>query len=1139
MKRCAQAFSAAIILALAVSAQADNLLSNPSFESTKSDNPTGQPFENWEISVNDPPARVLVSPIAHGGERSCLLIGDVGSKTRVYTPEKAALKPDPGRYRAKVYLRGLDIGLGGWGSSMHFCCGPDAKFFSLKKKGNFGWTSVTHVFDVKAGATPYPFRLWVGLDGGGRLWVDDASVEKVDESVPLTPEPVLGQEEVPIKPTAALSESPVRCPDCQYLNSASGKRCFACGAELVQNVSSHKDLPKEKLVADLENGTIAPFLKGDDAHIKYTTEHVPSGKGGVQVEKTYIALSGQMDWSGYTNLCFDAYNPSESPTAVGLEVSDALSTGYWGRANLTSVIPSGTSTVRICVDTYVGEKARPGRTLMLDKLKGVVIRIPDGTAILSHFRLERIDPAPVMFDGLLAFKFGTIDSPRMAGFTPTTARMLYDPFRGYGWVDATFWRCWNVLQPDPLVQSFVCPTKGAFRVDLPNGKYHVVYCIESPGGYWGEAQTYEARQVTCNGQVVLDEKQDFEKFMARYFRNAHKEDLPGADVFAQYVQTTCPAREFDATVTDGKLEVGFKGESWANSLSYVVVYPESKAPQGKRFMEWVTQTRRDIFNDGYKQVQPKRAAVAPAKGYTVFVRPLDIPINAYDGPAAGEALEADKQVQLSVAGREESALVLAVQPSAEPLGAMDLTISAFVNEKGQKLDPSFFEPGWLDYRISRIEMDGSVYTVTPRYWHPTPAPAAPGVTRCFWIRTHTPAGAAPGKYQGQITIRPANGQPRQVAVTIRVLPFDLDPITDVAVGPIGSSISVSFMGDPKAAAWNAKAFERTLDVIAQSGATTLTGLPTLKAKASKGKIELDAVQADKEMELLRAKGFRMPIIDYGSEAALGYQRYGRGSGADAVAAGDAGFPNVQDYLKALYAAIDKHAAEQHWLPVVWNLCDEPLPGEVLNIATANAQAHRQAAAGLKLTTFGGFTSMSAEEDPKKLHAGLIQALPMPILNLHDQDSINLAKAAGNQWAFYNGATRWTYGRYLKMLVAKNQLAARVAWHFNIVAGDPYYALDCREDDYCWYNTDENQTMVPSMLLLRQILPGLNDYRYLSTLQRLLKEKASSPAAAEAKKVFDEQVNLVPGKNRADPKAGTFEADRQAVTNAIVSLVESK
>ena len=76
-----------------------------------------------------------------------------------------------------------------------------------------------------------------------------------------------------------------------------------------------------------------------------------------------------------------------------------------------------------------------------------------------------------------------------------------------------------------------------------------------------------------------------------------------------------------------------------------------------------------------------------------------------------------------------------------------------------------------------------------------------------------------------------------------------------------------------------------------------------------------------------------------------------------------------------------------------------------------------------------------------------------------------------------------------------------------------------------------------MELLSQIMPGLNDYRYLSTLGRLLKEKASSPAAAEAQKVFDNQISLVAGKDRTEPKdPAAYESDRKAIIQAILSLI---
>ena len=40
------------------------------------------------------------------------------------------------------------------------------------------------------------------------------------------------------------------------------------------------------------------------------------------------------------------------------------------------------------------------------------------------------------------------------------------------------------------------------------------------------------------------------------------------------------------------------------------------------------------------------------------------------------------------------------------------------------------------------------------------------------------------------------------------------------------------------------------------------------------------------------------------------------------------------------------------------------------------------------------------------------------------------------------------------------LKFRLAWHWNIVAGDPYYALDCREDDYAWANSTRYHPRFP-------------------------------------------------------------------------------
>jgi hypothetical protein len=398
-----------------------------------------------------------------------------------------------------------------------------------------------------------------------------------------------------------------------------------------------------------------------------------------------------------------------------------------------------------------------------------------------------------------------------------------------------------------------------------------------------------------------------------------------------------------------------------------------------------------------------------------------------------------------------------------------------------------------------------------------------------------PVGTTPGPYQGQITVKPAKGNVQHVPLKIVVLPFALDPITDVAAGPWGNNISLPWQsGSPERAAWESQMLEKSLTAIREAGCTTVTGLPHIGLKAVGGKVILDFSRADQEMKILRAHGFDQMINSYG--AGLGYPMYGAANGPDEAFATRAGFADMKSFLKALYGGIEEHAKAEHWLPIAWNLCDEPL-GDAAKASAKNAELHDQVARELhlKYSIFTGATSIEGR-DPTNVHYPLVSALEMPSLNLHDEASIEMIKEQGHRFSFYNGGNRWTYGRYMKALVVRYGMAYRTSWHYNVVAGDPYYALDCREDDYCWYNTDEHQAMVPSLSLLEQIQPGLNDYRYLSTLQRLIKENPNNPSTAAAKKLYQDQIALTAGKDREVPKdQAVFENDRRDVIAAILSL----
>ena len=1123
---------AGVIVCLARSGLAENLIKDPSFENTKPRDRWGLVFKDWGGWVYSQPASFQVGKVARTGNRSCEMVGGRGAKIRIQSKK---LTLPAGRYRVRAYLRGLDVGPGQWNRPNDFTV--DLKtWFDLKKSGTFGWTPVTYVFDVPAGRKK-PYQVFFGLMATGRVWVDDVSLEKVDQTVAVTAEPAWGKAESPVAPPGEI-KTLLRCPTCGYRNDRSWKRCYACGQPLAAGAKRVLSSPRVKVIADFEDGKRAPFSAG-----QAVAELATSGKMALRLDAGYSAMDGRQDWSEHDFLHFDVFNPQPKSARLYVEVRDEATKGYWTRVNLNTVAPPGRSTVTIPTQLYVGEKSRPGRPLIRSAVTRFVVSVgKDGPVFLDHFRLERLDLDAVRFDELIALDFGVGGSPLMEGFAAADESTLYTPGRGFGWQAARLWRSFDARQPEALTQDFLCPEAGAFRFDLPNGKYRVMMIVDSPGGYWGEVQRYRQRTILLNGKPALEETVDLAAFRKRYFRHAHAEDLPGVDAFARYVLPVLKWRRFDAEVIDGKLEIGFRGANWAICLSAMVVYPLQQAEKGGRFVAWAEQRRRLHFENYFKQVVPAaRGGPAPRKRCVLFARHFMDPPGAKDGPAEGEVLDEAKGLALTAARGETAAVTFSLQPPPAGVGAIDVTVSAPAGADGAALPASTVRPGWLDYRISRVTMDGGVWTVRPRYWRPAPAPAAKGVTRTFWLEVKVPADAAAGRYAAKVTVRPAGAAARSFPLRITVLPFKLDAIRDVAVGPWGSSIDLPWYGqDEQTQQWHWRMYERSLEAMRAAGCTSFSGIPHLRVSAAKGKVTLDAARADREMALARARGFTHLVSNYGAGSVLGYRAYGDAGGPDLAAAKRAGFADMKSFLAAVYGAIDRHAAERNWLPVAWNLCDEPL-GANIPPAVKNALAHRQVAPALKHSFFMGATSMRGD-DPKDPHYELVRALPIASLNLHDDKSLAVIRKAGNGFSFYNGGNRWTYGRYMKMLVLKGDLKLRLSWHWNIVAGDPYYALDCREDDYCWYNTDETGRLVPSLRFLAQIRPGLYDYRYLSTLQRLLKENPGHPAAARARKVFEEMMDLTAGKDRpafrhrAAGRLGEYEADRQKVTSAILALL---
>jgi len=262
-----------------------------------------------------------------------------------------------------------------------------------------------------------------------------------------------------------------------------------------------------------------------------------------------------------------------------------------------------------------------------------------------------------------------------------------------------------------------------------------------------------------------------------------------------------------------------------------------------------------------------------------------------------------------------------------------------------------------------------------------------------------------------------------------------------------------------------------------------------------GKPVLDFTTADRQMKLAKDLGF-LAVTSYGAGVS-GFNAYNQ----DPSAMTAAGFQDYSAFVKAVYSAVQNHADASGWIPVYYNLADEPLGDDTVR-AAENAEAYRRAFP--KGPPFFTGASSFTGSDSHNPHFRLSRALGVVSWNDHDEAGVRLLHNAGCDWAFYNGGNRWTYGAYMFMAARAFGMKFRVSWHWNAVAGDPYYALDCREDDYAWCNASPDGRLIPSVEFER-LREGIDDYRRLITLDRLATEKSGSPTAKLARALIDARM----------------------------------
>jgi hypothetical protein len=459
-----------------------------------------------------------------------------------------------------------------------------------------------------------------------------------------------------------------------------------------------------------------------------------------------------------------------------------------------------------------------------------------------------------------------------------------------------------------------------------------------------------------------------------------------------------------------------------------------------------------------------------------------------DTPFGGERAS---ELSAETFAGEQAPVTVSILPLRD-LGRGTVAVSALHGASGA-IPATAIDVGYVSYRITRVTPDGAVYTISPRLIQPQNAVDLPrGITRRFWLTVRVPAGTVPGVYSGAVTFAPQKGAPGRVPLRFTVRKGRLDA-ADIPAGPFGGAIGIPwFADDADTMAFDNEMTAKSRRALRERGFTMISGIPRIAYRGfANGAPVLDFSAADREMSDAKADGF-LTVNSYGA-GVTGLDAYQR----DTAKMSAAGFKDYSAFVKAIYTDIERHARENGWLPVYWNLGDEPA-GDGLRQAIENAEAYARAfPVGPPLFTAALSLAGRGASDPAFV---LARTLGVPALGSFSEREIRLLRQSGGGWAFYNGGNRWTYGVHLYKAAREFGVNFRLAWHWNAAAGDPYYALDCREDDYAWANAGPDGQLVPSVEFAR-IAAGLDDYRELITLERLAAARRGTAAAKAAQRLI--------------------------------------
>ena len=398
----------------------------------------------------------------------------------------------------------------------------------------------------------------------------------------------------------------------------------------------------------------------------------------------------------------------------------------------------------------------------------------------------------------------------------------------------------------------------------------------------------------------------------------------------------------------------------------------------------------------------------------------------------------------------------------------------------------------------------------------TPQGIPAGTSKQYWLIIHVPSEAPPGDYQGTVTVAPTNAPTATLNLSLTVLPFTLQesPTRSHGIGyrPLISFDGVTLPGDPDDYMQQDLADHRAHGIDAGSVYT-----PVSVTLTSRDEVVVDYTDLERNMDLLVEVGFDGPATWRGIYS-LSDDLQSLGVPTDTLEA---------TYVEVVQTVMDK-AEEKGWPEVYFFPVDEPFghPEKEAEFYWL-APLIKQVPETLVLVSLDGAEMLPPEADPfadVRFYSGWSVDGWLP---LHPFEEIATdAAASGDRLAFYYNTrsvggrpefSRVTFGLYAWNAPFLDQ----GVWIYQSFHEDPYDDTDGQNGDLAYAYPDPERNYAPTLPTLRWegVREGIDDLRYLYTLEQAMEAAEGDPARAEAVAAAQALLdNLRADLNRYSPEA---------------------